>query len=108
MKLELTEVLWLEEHGELTLSQLAELSRLSEADLLELIEFGVIVPAEPQAARLRFSAQSIVAARTACRLREDFELDAHGVALAITLLDRIRDLEAQLQDLLARMPHGWR
>ena len=108
MKVELTEVLWLEEHGEITLSQLAELSRLTEAELLELIECGVIVPADPHAARLRFAAHSIVAARTACRLRDDFELDAHGVALAITLLDRIRDLEAQVQDLLARMPHRLR
>jgi chaperone modulatory protein CbpM len=104
VKIEVTEVLWLEEHGELTLAQLAELSRLSEGDILELVELGAIVPADPNAARMRFGAQSIVAARTACRLREDFELDAHGVALAITLLDRIRDLEAQLRDLLARMP----
>ena len=108
MKIELTEVLWLEEHGELTLTQLAELSRLSEADLLELIECGVIVPADPHAAALRFGASSIVAARTASRLRRDFELDAHGIALALTLLDRIRDLEAQVQDLLARMPHRLR
>jgi chaperone modulatory protein CbpM len=104
VKIELTEVLWLEEHAELTLAQLAELSRLSEADLLELIECGVIVPADPRPAQMRFGAPSIVAARTASRLRRDFELDAHAVALAITLLDRIRDLEAQVQDLLARMP----
>jgi chaperone modulatory protein CbpM len=108
VKIELTEVLWLEEHSELTLTQLAELSRLSEADLIELIECGVIVPADPHAAALRFGAPSIVAARTASRLRQDFELDAHGVALALTLLDRIRDLEAQMQDLLARMPHRLR
>ena len=108
MKFEVTEVLWLDEDGELSLTQLAELSRLSEEELLELVDYGVIAPADPHATRLRFRAHSIVAARTACRLRDDFELDAHGIALAITLLDRIHDLESQLQDLLARMPHRLR
>ena len=47
-------------------------------------------------------------ARTACRLRRDFDLDAGGLALALRLLERIRGLEAQLEALRARMPHRYR
>jgi chaperone modulatory protein CbpM len=38
-------------------------------------------------------------------LRTDFELDAQGLALALTLLNRIHGLEAQLRDLSAQLPH---
>jgi hypothetical protein len=43
--------------------------------------------------------------RSACRLRADFELEPHGVALAISLLDRIRELEREIASLRAKMPH---
>ncbi len=44
---------------------------------------------------------------TTC-LRHDFDLDMHELALILIYLDRIRDLEAQLQDLRARLPHWLR
>jgi len=52
-----------------------------------------------------FRADCDVIARTACRLRTDFELDAPGLALALTLHGRIHDLEAQLRELSALYPH---
>lgn len=45
-------------------------------------------------------------ARSASRLRKDFDLDAQGLALAVALLERVRDLEEQLRDLRARIPGG--
>jgi len=104
MKVELTEVLWLDEPQELSLTDLAGLSGLSEADLRELADYGVIAPVDPQAEPPAFRADCIVTARTACRLRTDFELDVPGLALALTLLGRIHDLEAQLRDLSAQYP----
>lgn len=104
MKVELTEVLWLDEHLELSLTELAELSGLSETELHELVDYGAIVPVDPSVVRPTFLADCVVTARTACRLRTDFELDAPGVALALTLLNRIHDLEAQLRDLSAQLP----
>lgn len=106
MKVELTEVLWLDAQQELSLTELVGLSGLSEAELHELVDFGVIAPVDPGAAQLIFHADCIVTARTACRLRTDFELDAPGLALVLTLLGRIHDLEAQLRDLSAQLPHG--
>ena len=104
MKVELTEVLWLDEQEQLSLTELAGLSGLSEAELHELVDFGAIIPVDPGVEPLGFHADCIVTARTACRLRTDFELDAQGLALALTLLNRIHDLEAQLRDLSAQLP----
>lgn len=84
--------------------ELAELSGLSEAELHELVDGDVMVPVDPGATQWTFRAEYIVAAKTARRLRDDFELDAQGIVLALTLLDRVRDLEAQLRDLRARLP----
>ena len=39
----------------------------------------------------------VVTVRTARRLRDDFELDRNGVALALTLLRRIAQLEAEVR-----------
>ncbi len=104
MRVELTEVHWLDRHYELSLPELAELSGLSEAELRELVDCGAMVPVDPSATPWTFRADSIATARTACRLRADFELDAPGLALVLGLLDRIHDLEAQLRDLNAQLP----
>ena len=108
MPVELTEMLWLDEHHELSLKQLAELSELAESDLQELVDCGVMVPIDPTAVPQTFHAECIVVARTAYRLRTDFELDAHGLAMALTLLDRVHDLEAQLREMRAQMPRRLR
>ncbi|HEX8009378.1 MAG TPA: chaperone modulator CbpM [Casimicrobiaceae bacterium] len=104
MRVELTELVWLDEHRELTLAELADLSGLSEAELHELEACGAIAPLDPSAATRTFGAECIVAARTAFRLRHDFELDAQGLAVALALLDRVRSLEAELRDLRAQLP----
>ncbi|TMH54899.1 MAG: hypothetical protein E6H53_17935 [Betaproteobacteria bacterium] len=104
MRIELSEVVWLDEQRELTLAELAELSGLSEAELHELEDCGAIAPIDPDAGTKTFSAHYLVLARTACRLRDDFELDTQGLAVALALLDRVRALEAELRDLRARRP----
>lgn len=107
MRIELTEVFWLHEHHTLSVSQLAELSGLSESEINELEDYGVIAPNNTDSLR-SFDPQSIVASKTARRLRDDFELTMHGVALALALLDRVRNLEMQLSDLRAQLPRRYR
>ena len=97
---------WLHERYELTLAELCELSGLSESELRVLVDFGAIAPTDPDASHLTFSAERLVVARSASRLRKDFGLDAQGLALAVALLERVRDLEEQLRDLRARIPGG--
>lgn len=104
MRVELTEVHWLDQHQELSLTDLSGLSGLTKAELLELVDYGIFIPIDPKAAEQTFRADCLVVARTACRLRRDFDLDTQGLALALTLLERIHELEAQLSDLRARAP----
>jgi chaperone modulatory protein CbpM len=97
MKIEVTEVTWLDEHFEYSLEELAERSHLSHAELQSLIDSGAISSLDVGALK---------AARTAARLRADFETDLHGVALAMTLLRRIEELEGELSALRARAPRA--
>ncbi|HET7764669.1 MAG TPA: chaperone modulator CbpM [Burkholderiales bacterium] len=97
---------WLHERYELTLAELCELSGLSESELRVLVDFGAIAPADPDAREWTFSSDRLIVARSASRLRKDFDLDPQGLALAVALLERVRDLEEQLRDLRARLPGG--
>ena len=104
MRVELTEVHWLDRQHELSLAELCELAGLSPQELQELVDYGALAPIDPAAAVARFRTDCIALARTAVRLRHDFELDASSVALALCLLDRIHDLESQLRTLHAQLP----
>ncbi len=64
----------------------------------------MLAPIDSDARHWTFSADRLVVARSAFRLRRDFELDPHGVALAVALLERVRDLEEELRDLRAKLP----
>ncbi len=59
---------------------------------------------EPQPLRWRFSAECVVAVRTVSRLREDFDLDANALSVALMLVERIQTLETQLQALQCQLP----
>jgi chaperone modulatory protein CbpM len=100
------QAMWLHEQHELLLEELCELSGLSETELRELVDYGVLAPVDSDAGHWSFSADRLVVARSARRLRRDFDLDPHGLALVVTLLERVRDLEAELRDLRARLPGG--
>jgi chaperone modulatory protein CbpM len=104
MRVDLTEVIWFEPHA-LSLPELAEISRLPRPVLEELFEYGAIEPIESTAPEPRFGAPALRIARAASRLREDFELETQALAVVLSLLDRVEELRAQLQDLQARQPH---
>jgi chaperone modulatory protein CbpM len=103
MRIELTEVMWLEEHA-VTLAELSELCNLPKALLEELVSAGAIVPLEQSAGEPRFGAQALTAARAAHRLRAAFDLESSGLVLALGLLDRVHELEQQVRALRARLP----
>lgn len=94
---------WLNETELCSLDDLAELSGLSHTELAMLVDNGMLRPAheEPRV----FYASCIVQVRTARRLRDDFELDETGLAVAVNLLARIQELERRLSELSAKYPH---
>jgi chaperone modulatory protein CbpM len=101
-----TEVMWLDEHRAISLAELVAVSGLSERELLELVHSGVIPVRETGDSGYTFSARIVTVARTACRLRDDLELDARGLTVALKLLERVQDLEAEIASLRAQLPRG--
>lgn len=101
----LVEAVWLNDIEVCSLDELAEFSGLSHDELAELVAIGAIEPDQDAASSYVFRAQTIVLARTARRLRDDFELDTHGVAMALNLLQKIHTLEARLAAVDAKLPH---
>jgi chaperone modulatory protein CbpM len=100
-----TDALWMDEHQLIDLNELIEISGLTREELLELVQGGAIPVREMQGARYVFSAQVVTVARTACRLRDELELDTTGLGVALRLLERVRDLEAEIAHLRAQLPH---
>ena len=98
------DALWLDAHHEISFAQLAESAGASEAELRELIEHGALAPINPQNVEWTFTGNCVVTVRTARRLRSDFDLDPHALALALTYVARIQELEAELCELRAQLP----
>lgn len=96
---------WMNEQARVTLEELAALSGLSASALRELVEYGALIPVDPQEVVWMFSGHCVVAVRRAVRLRNDFDLDPNALALTLSLLDRIQVLEERLRGLHAQTPH---
>jgi chaperone modulatory protein CbpM len=101
---EAAEAVWLTEDHEFSMAELSELSGLSEPELRELVDYGAIAPVNPDASPWIFHGKCLITVRTVCRLRVSFDLEPHGIALVVSLLERINDLEAQLGSLRAQSP----
>lgn len=116
MRIEITqasEVVWLDERHELSLTEFAGLSGLTMEELQCLIDCEALLPiaavesaAQAGAADARFSAECLTLARMASRLRNDFDLDENGLTLTLRLLNRIQALELELRYLRAQSPQG--
>lgn len=90
----------------ISIAELAIISGLPECDLRELVDYGVLAPANPRESQWAFSVDCLTNVRKARRLRDDLELDVHAMALAMMLQDRIDELEARVRGLRARIPFG--
>ncbi|MDY7577454.1 chaperone modulator CbpM [Herbaspirillum sp. RTI4] len=108
MKIDISEWVWLNDRAVCSAAHLLEVSGLSEDELSDLMDAGVIAAAATDAAAddmtapqqslatASFHLHYVVVARRARRLRDDFELDKNGVALALALIQRIDALQAEL------------
>jgi chaperone modulatory protein CbpM len=79
-----------EEQGTLGLDELVALCDAEAAQILALVEEGVLEAVSPEP---RFGGGSLRRARLAVRLQRDLGVNLAGVALVIELLERIERLE---------------
>jgi chaperone modulatory protein CbpM len=101
--IELSTVLQFDDTGAVSIAELTECSGLTTAELRALVDCGALAPRSGDEASWTFSAASVITARRARRLRDDFALDdAHAVAVVLRLEQRIDALQQALRDALAR------
>lgn len=103
MNLRTSDATWLNDTGVCRIEHLIEVSGLSLDEIEDLIHTGVIAPTDASASTYFFELRYVLTVKTARRLRDDFQLDANGVALALTLLRRIDALEQEVDTLQARL-----
>jgi len=87
----------LEDATVLTLRELCEACAVHAEFIIELVEEGVLDPAGMERSHWCFPAFSLYRVRTAIRLQRDLGLNLAGVALALELLDEVRELRARLE-----------
>ena len=102
MSVSIDDALCLDTMAEVTFAELAAASGLPESELRELVRYGAVVPRDPDAAAWTFEARWLVVARTASRIRHDFELDPHAVSVVLGYVERIERLEAEIRSLRSR------
>jgi hypothetical protein len=102
MNVERIEATWMAEQQLVSIEELRDRWGVSSSQLHEFIAHGVLEPAgAPQGAAFRLETVSLV--RTACRLQEELELDAHAVGVVLQLLQRVRTLEREIFALRAQL-----
>ena len=98
------ELTWLDGRETVSMSDLSRVCGMSAAELAELVDYGALVPLDPQRQERCFSAECVMQLRTAGKLRLDFDLDVFTVAILMGYLNRIETLERQVRSLEANLP----
>jgi chaperone modulatory protein CbpM len=86
-----------EEEIRFTLAELCHACRADSAQLVALVDEGVLEPSGSGPDNWTFSGPSLQRARAAVRLARDLELGVAGAALVLDLLDEIESLRARLR-----------
>lgn len=98
------EALLIETQREISIEHLARDSGLTHAELCALVELGALTPIDPDAADWLFAGQCMIGVRTAGRLRRAFDLEPDALALTLSLVERIRELQEELRKLRVAIP----
>jgi len=89
----------LDEGAELSLAQLCRACELSEQEIVELVEEGVIDPTGSLPSSWRFHAVSLRRIRITRNLKRELGVNTSGAALALDLLEELEELRARLERL---------
>ncbi|MGC5699796.1 chaperone modulator CbpM [Pseudomonas sp. NFXW11] len=88
---------------QLDMQEFCEVAELPAAYVIEIVEHGILEPQGVQPRDWRFNDVEVALAKRAAKLRHDLDLEWEGVALALDLLDEVRQLRAENQMLKQRL-----
>ena len=80
---------------QLDMAEFCEASDLSDVYVIEIVEHGILEPQGAQPREWRFTDYELALAKRAAKLRRDLDLEWEGVALALDLLEEVRELRAE-------------
>jgi chaperone modulatory protein CbpM len=86
-----------EESAVLTVRDLSRICAVDERHIVEFVEEGVLQVIEINTTEWRFSGDALRRARLALRLERDLEINLAGVALALDLMEELRQLRRELE-----------
>lgn len=94
-----TAVFIIDNNQKVSLRELCRLCGISPARVLEFVEEGVIEPTNPNegALRWRFPITAVGRARVAAHLARDLGVNPPGAALAVDLLEQLRQMELRMR-----------
>ncbi|ATA25297.1 chaperone-modulator protein CbpM [Brenneria goodwinii] len=78
-----------------TMVELCQSVNISQDELIEVVELGVIVPLDPDKPSWVFDSYALSCLRRARRLQTELDLDWSGIAMTLTLLDKIDELKKE-------------
>jgi len=88
---------------QLDMEEFCEVTDLSAAYVIEIVEHGILEPQGNGPGNWRFTDYEVAVAKRAIKLRRDLELEWEGVALALDLLEEVQQLRAENQMLKQRL-----
>ncbi|TDT44025.1 MerR family transcriptional regulator [Halospina denitrificans] len=95
-----TEAEMMDEFMQLTLHELCYDCQVNAEYVIELVEFGIVQPRRGRTPReWVFAGEDLVRVKKAERLRRDLEVNLPGVALSLDLIEEVRALRRQVEDL---------
>lgn len=88
---------------QLDMEEFCEVTDLSVACVIEIVEHGILEPQGPNPQEWRFDDVELTIAKRAVKLRGDLDIDWEGVALALELLEEVQQLRAENRMLKQRL-----
>lgn len=79
----------------LTLTELTQCVRLSTDTITTIVDCGIVEPRGARPQQWQFEPQMVPLIQRACRLQRDLELDWPAVALALELIEEVKQLRGE-------------
>ncbi|AJI94738.1 chaperone modulatory protein CbpM [Yersinia ruckeri] len=86
-----------------SVTELCQTTGILQDELIEVVGLGVIAPLEPSNTLWVFDADALRDLQRAWRLRNELDLDWSGVAMTLTLLEQVRQLKKENEQLRCRL-----